>query len=135
MSRNLAAPNGAVLIGTPASAEVFAAVTPAQVANGATARSIPCQVPAGSFYVSFEVQATPSGPCALAIVIRTANRITNVDGEILSSGGNTSSVTAFDSFSTATSEVYVIEADANFVQIEVTPTGADCAVVVTGASR
>lgn len=136
MSNPLTAANGAVLIGVRDVSvnAITGAIAPATVANGATVRSSPALVPRPARRVSFEIVATPSGACALAIVIRTANH-TSGDGDVLSSGGNVSSTTVFDSFSSATSGVITIDAEANYVQIEITPSGSDCQLTVVGAAR
>ncbi len=130
MARQLSAPNGAVLIGTVDDMDLMGAVTPVLVLDGATLRSEAELVPPYATFVSFEVRATPSAPCAMTVTIRQGNR----KEAVLSSGGNVSASSVFTSFSALASEVFSIDADTKWVQIEVAPVGANVQVSVIGAA-
>ncbi len=130
MARQLSAPNGAVLIGTVDDTDLMGAVTPVLVLDGATLRSEAELVPPYATFVSFEVRATPSAACAMTVTIRQGNR----KGSLLSSGGNVSASSVFTSFSALASEVFVIDADTKWVQVEVAPVGANVQVSVIGAA-
>jgi hypothetical protein len=130
MARQLSAPNGAVLIGTVDDMDLMGAVTPVLVLSGETLRSEAELVPPYATKISFEVQATPSGTCAMTVTIRTGNR----KAALLSSGGATSGTSVFTSFSAAASQVFVIDADTRWVQIEVSPVGANASVSVVAAA-
>jgi hypothetical protein len=127
---SLLLPNGLVMVGSAADSQPFAAVTPYTVANGVTYRSGVVEVPRDSEYMSFEITLEPSGPCAAVVKVLTGNRYAAI---LPVSGGVQDS--SFTSFTSSTSVIVSMLADCNWVQIEITPTGADVAATVVGTVR
>lgn len=128
--------NGSVVFGTLDSPRnpYTSAVTGKAMIAGQTYRTPALEVPHGARFVSFEIRGTPTGTGSLSVKVRSGNRSTAPETDVLVDWV-TLAPTPLTAISAPGSDVISVDADANFVQLEISPSGCDFSVTAIATAR